>query len=64
MTIRQESVSLDSGRRMIDGAEEQAPEIDSPSNIIVYAGGNLVAHVRMNGAWVGSVDVSIDKAFT
>jgi uncharacterized protein GlcG (DUF336 family) len=38
--------------------------IDAPSNIIVYAGRNVVAHVRMKGGWVGSVDVSIDKAFT
>ena len=64
MTIRQKSVSLDSGRRTIEAAEKPALEIDSPSNIIVYAGGNLVAHVRMDGAWVGSVDVSINKAFT
>jgi uncharacterized protein GlcG (DUF336 family) len=27
-------------------------------------GGNLVAHVRMDGAWIGSVDISIKKAFT
>jgi uncharacterized protein GlcG (DUF336 family) len=27
-------------------------------------GGNLVAHVRMDGAWLGSVDISIKKAWT
>jgi uncharacterized protein GlcG (DUF336 family) len=27
-------------------------------------GGNLVAHVRMDGAWIGSIDISIKKAFT
>src|SRR5690606_23274430 len=31
---------------------------------VVDAGGNLVAHVRMDGAWIGSVDISINKAFT
>lgn len=36
-----------------------------PQNISVAdAGGNLVAHARMNGAWIGSVDISINKAFT
>ena len=27
-------------------------------------GGNLVTHVRMDGAWLGSVDISIKKAYT
>ena len=31
---------------------------------VVDGGGNLVSHVRMDGAWIGSIDVSIDKAFT
>jgi uncharacterized protein GlcG (DUF336 family) len=28
------------------------------------SGGNLVAHIRMDGAWLGSIDISIKKAFT
>jgi len=31
---------------------------------VVDAGGNLTAHVRMDGAWVGSADVSINKGST
>lgn len=31
---------------------------------MVDAGGNLVAHARMDGAWIGSVDIAINKAFT
>jgi len=31
---------------------------------VADAGGNLVAHVRMDGAWLGSVDISIKKAYT
>ncbi len=27
-------------------------------------GGNLVSHVRMDGAWIGSIHISINKAFT
>ena len=31
---------------------------------VVDAGGNLVAHVRMDGAWIGSINISINKAYT
>lgn len=31
---------------------------------VADAGGNLVAHVRMDNAWLGSVDISIKKAWT
>ncbi len=31
---------------------------------VVDAGANLVAHVRMDGAWTGSINISINKAFT
>ena len=27
-------------------------------------GGNLVAHVRMDNAWIGSIDIAQKKAFT
>ena len=65
MTITIESVSLDDARRMIDAGIDKAREIRSPSNIaVVDSGGSLVAHVRMDGAWLGSVDISINKAFT
>jgi uncharacterized protein GlcG (DUF336 family) len=30
----------------------------------VAAGGNLKAHVRMDGAFVGSITISINKAYT
>jgi len=60
-----QSVSLADARRIIAAGEEKATQIGSPSNIaVVDAGGNLVAHVRMDGAWVGSIDISINKAFT
>jgi uncharacterized protein GlcG (DUF336 family) len=31
---------------------------------VVDAGGNLISHIRMDGAWLGSIDISINKAFT
>jgi len=58
-------VSLAEARKIITAAEKKAVEIKQPMNIaVVDAGGNLVAHVRMDGAWIGSVDISIKKAYT
>ena len=58
-------VTLDDARKIIAAAEKKATDIGQPMNIAVAdAGGNLVAHVRMDGAWLGSIDISIKKAFT
>jgi uncharacterized protein GlcG (DUF336 family) len=58
-------VDLNDARRVIAAAEAKAREIGQPMNIaVVDAGGNLVSHVRMDGAWIGSIDISINKAFT
>ena len=58
-------VTLADARRIIAAAEKEAESIGQPMNIaVVDAGGNLVAHVRMDKAWVGSVDISINKAWT
>ena len=52
-------------RKIIAAAEKKASEIGQPMNIaVVDEGGNLVSHVRMDGAWIGSIDISINKAFT
>lgn len=59
------SVTLQDARRVISAAEDKAQEIGQPMNIaVVDSGGNLVSHVRMDGAWIGSIDISINKAFT
>jgi uncharacterized protein GlcG (DUF336 family) len=58
-------ITLSDARNVISAAEQKATEIGQPQNIaVVDGGGNLVAHVRMDGAWIGSVDISIKKAFT
>jgi uncharacterized protein GlcG (DUF336 family) len=58
-------VTLKDARRIIEGAEKKAAEIGQPMNIaVVDSGGNLVAHVRMDNAWIGSIDISVKKAFT
>src|SRR2546430_1092271 len=57
--------TLDDARRIISAAEKKAVEIGQPMNIAVAdEGGNLIAHVRMDGAWIGSIDISIKKAYT
>jgi uncharacterized protein GlcG (DUF336 family) len=57
--------TLDDAKRIISAAEKKAAEIGQPMNIAVAdEGGNLIAHVRMDGAWIGSIDVSINKAYT
>lgn len=59
------SVTLEDARRVIAAAEARADEIGQPMNIaVVDGGGNLVAHVRQDGAWIGSVNISINKAWT
>ncbi len=58
-------ITLDEARRVIAVAEKKAQEIGQPMNIAVCdAGCNLVSHVRMDNAWIGSVDIAINKAFT
>lgn len=58
-------LTLKDARRIIDAAEKKAEEIGQPMNIaIVDAGAQLLAHIRMDGAWIGSIDISINKAFT
>jgi uncharacterized protein GlcG (DUF336 family) len=58
-------VTLQDARRVIAAAEKKAVEIKQPMNIaVVDEGGNLVSDVRMDGAWIGSIDISINKAFT
>jgi uncharacterized protein GlcG (DUF336 family) len=58
-------VTLNDARRIIAAAEKKAEEIGQPMNIaVVDAGANLVAHVRMDKAWIGSIDIAINKAFT
>jgi uncharacterized protein GlcG (DUF336 family) len=60
-----ETVSLEDARRVIAAGEAKADEQGQPSNIaVVDAGGSLVAHIRQDGAWLGSVDIAINKAFT
>lgn len=59
------TLSLADARRVIDAGIAKAAELGQPANIAVAdAGGNLLAFVRMDDAWLGSIDIAISKAFT
>jgi len=65
MTTTISSIDLSDARRIIAAGEQKAAELGIASSIaVVDAGGNLVAQARMDGAWIGSIDIAIDKAWT
>ena len=58
-------ITLEEARRIIAAAEREAESQGQPFNVaVVDAGGNLVAFARMDGAWLGSVDIAMKKAWT
>src|SRR6187549_1138295 len=58
-------ITLDQAKKIIAAAQAKAVEIGTKMNIaVVDAGANLKAFVRMDGAWLGSIDISIKKAKT
>lgn len=58
-------ITLDEANNVIAAARRKAVEIGVPMDIaIVDAGNNLTAFARMDGAWLGSIDISISKAKT
>jgi uncharacterized protein GlcG (DUF336 family) len=59
------SILLEEAQAVIRAALEKAEEIGQPMNVaVVDNGSNLKAFARMEDAWLGSVDIAIDKAFT
>ena len=60
-----DSVPLELAERVLDAARRKAEDLRIREDIaIVDAGGNLKAFIRMDGAWLGSIDVAIRKART
>jgi uncharacterized protein GlcG (DUF336 family) len=58
-------VTLDEAKELIAAAEAKADEIDNPMVVTVANDeGNLVAQHRMDGAWLASVSISRNKAYT
>lgn len=59
------SITLEQAQAIVRSATVKADEIGVPMNIaVVDAGNNLTAFARQDGAWLGSIAVAQDKAFT
>jgi len=59
------NITLAQAEKIIAAAKDKANAIDTKMNIaVVDAGANLLAFARMDGAWLGSLDISIKKAKT
>ena len=58
-------ITLEQANLAVTAAVKKAEEIGTKMDIcVVDAGANLKAFVRMDGAWLGSIDISIKKAKT
>ncbi|MGC1658821.1 MAG: heme-binding protein, partial [Candidatus Acidiferrales bacterium] len=58
-------LTLEATEKIVVAAKKKALELGTRMDItVVDAGGNLKAFARMDGAWLGSIDISIKKART
>jgi uncharacterized protein GlcG (DUF336 family) len=60
-----DTLTLKQAQTVVAAAQAKAHELGAASNIaVVDAGANLMAFARMDGAFLGSIDVAIKKART
>ena len=60
-----EALTLELAEQVIAAAKKKSQELGVKEDIaVVDAGGNLKAFARMDGAWLGSIDIAIRKART
>jgi uncharacterized protein GlcG (DUF336 family) len=60
-----DDITLEQAQAAVAAAVAKAQQIGVKMNIaVVDAGANLKAFVRMDGAWLGSIDVAMRKART
>lgn len=65
MPMQTAHMTLDAAQAAVDAARQRAEEIGVPMNIaVVDEGNNLTAFARMDGAWLGSIDIAQNKAYT
>ncbi len=58
-------ITMMQAREAVVAARERAAELEVKMNIaVVDAGANLKAFLRMDDAWLGSIDIAIKKART
>jgi uncharacterized protein GlcG (DUF336 family) len=64
-SIATQDISLEQAQAAVAAAQKKAAELKVKMNIaVVDAGANLKAFARIDGAWLGSIDISIKKAKT
>jgi uncharacterized protein GlcG (DUF336 family) len=60
-----EALTLELAEQVIAAAKKKSQELGVKEDVaVVDAGGNLKAFARMDGAWLGSIDIAIRKART
>lgn len=64
-SLTTKDMSLETAEKIVEACKKKAAEIGTKMDIaVVDAGGNLKAFARMDGAWLGSIDIAIKKART
>ena len=64
-TLTREEITTETANAVVDAAARKATELNTAMNIaVVDAGLNLKAFLRMDEAWLGSIDIAIKKACT
>ncbi|MEQ1555081.1 MAG: heme-binding protein [Ferruginibacter sp.] len=59
------NITLAQAEKAVAAAKAKAIELETKMNIsVVDAGANILAFARMDGAWLGSADISLKKAKT
>lgn len=62
MTTNTTDITLQLAQTVVDACMRRAEELDLKMNAaVVDSGANLKAFNRMDGAWLGSIDISIKK---
>jgi uncharacterized protein GlcG (DUF336 family) len=64
-TLLNRELTLDTAQAIVSAAVIKAIELETKMNIaVVDSGMNLKAFLRMDDAWLGSIDIAIKKACT
>jgi uncharacterized protein GlcG (DUF336 family) len=59
------NITLEQAEAAVKAAKEKAKQSNTLMNILIVDGGaNMVAFARMDGAWLGSLDIARKKAQT
>ena len=60
-----QDITLEQAHKVLEAAVKKAQDLKIKQNVaVVDAGGSLKAFVRMDGAWIGSIDIAQKKAKT